>query len=239
MKNLFIKNILPAAAIAFLSIACEDPERGENKPLTAPALRFDSVGAVKTGSFTVYGNITSSGGLLVQGRGVLYSETSETPGFKDLIKAATGDGIGIMTAALNGLKPRTTYRFRLFARNWMDTTYSDVFTYFSAPTTPALSAAVIIDSTRRDSIVVESQLTSNGGETIFDRGFVISRVNNPAINTKPGEINFVAIDSDSSLNTFRAVVRNFVPQTRYFIRPYARNRGGIGYGTTVSILSKP
>jgi hypothetical protein len=239
MKTLFIKNIIPATAVALLIFSCEDPERGENKPLSAPLLRFDSVGAVKAGSFTVYGNITNSGGLLVQGRGVLFSETAETPGFKDQVKAAIGDGAGIMTAALTGLKPRTNYRFRLFARNWKDTAYSDVFTYFTAPVVPGLAPCAIIDTSRRDSIVVESALTANGGESVYDRGFIISRLNNPAINTKPGEVNFVSVNSDSSLTTFRTVIRNLAGQTRYYIRPYARNRGGIGYGTQIPILTKP
>jgi len=239
MKTFFIKNILPATALALLIFSCEDPERGKNGPLTAPSLRYDSVGAVKSGSFTVYGNITNSGGVLVQGRGVLFSETAETPGFSDQVKTATGDGAGLMTAALAGLKHRTTYRFRLFARNWVDTSYSDVFTYFSAPSLPALAPCIVLDSTRRDSIVVSTSLTANGGETLKDRGFVVSRLNNPAINTKPGEINFIAVDSDSTLNSFQTVIRNLAGQTRYYIRPYARNRGGIGYGNQVTFITKP
>ena len=234
-----INKIIPAAALAALLFSCEDPERGKNGPLSAPTLRFDSVASVKTGSVVVHGNITASGGLLVQGRGVLFSETAETPGFKDQVKTATGDGAGTMTASLTGLKPRTSYRFRLFARNWKDTSYSDVFSFFSAPALPTLSAGIIVDSTRWDSLVVGSSLTGNGGELLQDKGFVISRSNNPAINTKPGEINFVSAGSDSSLASFQSVARNLLKNTRYFIRPFARNRGGIGYGTQVSVLIKP
>lgn len=239
MKTKLIFSIFLAPALALLNFSCEDPDRGMNAPLSAPALRFDSVGAVRTGQFTVYGNITNSGGLLVQGRGVLFSETAEVPGFKDQVKIATGDGAGIMTAALTALKPRTTYRFRLFARNFKDTSYSAVFSWFSAPLLPALSACGVADSSRWDSLVVSSGLTGNGGETIFDRGFVISKVSNPPINTRPGEQNFISVDSDSSRTNFQATIRNLARNTRYFIRPYSRNRGGIGYGTQVTIRTAP
>lgn len=239
MNTNLLKQVLIWTGLGMSLFSCEDPERGKNGPLAAPTLRFDSVGAVRTGQFTVYGNIINSGGLFVQGRGVLFSETAETPGFKDQVKTATGDGAGIMSAALTGLKPRTTYRFRLFARNLIDTAYSDVFTWFSAPSLASLAAGSIADSSRWDSLVVASSLTGNGGETIIDRGFVVSKTSNSAINTRPGQINFISIDSDSSLTGFKGVVRNLARDTRYFIRPYARNRGGVGYGTQVSIRTAP
>lgn len=239
MKSTSIKQLFPVLGLSLLIFSCEDPERGKNGPISAPGLRFDSVGAVKAGSFTVFGNITSSGGLVVQGRGILFSESSEVPSFKDQVKIATGDGAGVMSGALPGLKPRTNYRFRLFARNWKDTSYSDVFTYFSAPSLPALSAGLVIDSTRWDSLVVESSLSGNGGETLLDRGFVVSKQSNPAINTRLGDYNFISVDSDSSLNSFRTAVKGLTTGVRYYIRPYARNRGGVGYGTQVSVLTKP
>jgi hypothetical protein len=239
MKTTLLKYFFPVAGLSLMLFSCEDPERGKNGPLSAPTLRFDSVGAVKAGQFTVYGNITNSGGLLVQGRGVLFSETAEVPGFKDQVKVATGDGAGIMTATLAGLKPRTTYRFRLFARNNADTSYSDVFSWFSAPALASLSAGTVADSTRWDSLVVASGLTANGGEQILDRGFVVSKVSNPFINTRQGEYNFISVDSDSSLNGYQATIRNLAKGTRYYIRPYARNRGGVGYGSQVSIRTAP
>jgi hypothetical protein len=157
----------------------------------------------------------------------------------DQVKIATGDGAGVFSAALAGLKPRTNYRFRLFARNMVDTNYSEVYSFFSAPNLPSLSAAVVVDSSRWDSLVVSSSLITNGSESIFDRGFVIAKTNNPFINTKAGEINFVSVDSDSSLNGFQNTIRNLQPSTKYFIRPYARNRGGVGYGVQVAIRTKP
>jgi hypothetical protein len=239
MKTNFINTIFPVIAIAALSFGCEDPERGKNGPIAAPSLRFDSVGLVKTGSSTIYGNIINSGGLLTQGKGVLFSDTATTPSFKHQVKIATGDGAGVFSAALAGLKPRTNYRFRLFARNMVDTNYSEVYSFFSAPNLPSLSAAVVVDSSRWDSLVVSSSLITNGSESIFDRGFVIAKTNNPFINTKAGEINFVSVDSDSSLNGFQNTIRNLQPSTKYFIRPYARNRGGVGYGVQVAIRTKP
>jgi hypothetical protein len=238
MKKSLIYFIFSGLAFASLLSSCEDKDREKNNPISAPSLRFDTVGAVKTGTFTVYGNITNSGNLFIQGKGILYSDTAAVPSFRHVVKTATSEGAGSFNGVATGLKPLTVYKFRLFARNYVDTTYSEVFEYKSAPLTAKVSAGVL-SSVDRTSVMVSSTLTDNSGETILDRGFVVGTAANPQINTRFGDYNFVSVSSDSTENTYTTTIQNLTPAKRYFIRPYVRNRGGIGYGAQIDVTTLP
>jgi len=215
-------------------ISCEDKNKTENNPLSGPSLKFDSTGSVRAGSVTLYGTITNSGGLLVAGKGVVYSDTTEIPTFKQLSKAATGEGTGVFNTPITGLKPRTNYKIRLFARNFKDTTYSEVISFISAPLVAKVSAATL-DSLGSDLVKVSSNLTDNSLETIFDKGFVYGTAASP--NIVSGQK--IVVDTDSTEKAFSGTIQNLTPNKQYFIRPFVRNRGGVGYGTQLIITTKP
>ncbi|HOY96447.1 MAG TPA: hypothetical protein PK509_11960 [Catalimonadaceae bacterium] len=233
MKKNFVYLCLAGSLLTAGFTACTDETRKDNKPLSGPTLRFDSVGGVKAGSSTLFGSITNSGGLLISGKGILYSDTTSNPTFKHVVKVATGEGTGLFSTAATPLKPRTTYYARLFARNYMDTTYSDVITFFSAPALAKVSAGVVSEF-GRDTLNVSSTLTDNSFETIYDRGFVYGEFTNPTlVNT------IVSVNSDSTENGFSTVIRNLGPGRRYYIRPFVRNRGGVGYGAQAIVVLQP
>lgn len=239
MKRTFIQTLSCLLLAGMAMTSCEDKDKETNNPLSAPQVRIDSAGGIRVGAATVYGSVFNSGNLLVQGKGILYSDTAAEPGFKHLVKAATGDGGGVFSVLLTGLKPRTTYRARFYARNYIDTSYSIVFTFFSAPTLGSVAAASALE-VGRDTVKVSSTLTGNGAETILDRGFIIGRASNPQINTKQGDYNFLSVDNDSTKGTsFVGIVRNLEPGKTYYLRPYVRNRGGIGYGPQAVVTTQP
>jgi hypothetical protein len=233
MKKTFVYLCFAGSVITASFTACTDETRKDNHPLSGPALRFDSVGGVKAGSSTLYGSITSSGGLLISGKGILYSDTTNNPTFRHVVKPATGEGTGVFSTAATPLKPRTTYYARVFAYNFMDTTYSDVITFFSAPALGKVAAGVVSEF-GRDTLNISSALTDNSSEIIYDRGFVYSGTTAPTIaNT------ILTVNSDSTENGFSAIIRNLTPGKKYFIRPYVRNRGGVGYGTQATVTMQP
>ena len=233
MKKNFVYLFIAGSLLTAGFTACTDDSRKENNPLSGPTLRFDSVGGIKAGSVTLFGSITNSGGLLVSGKGILYSDTTNNPTFKHVIKAATGEGTGVFSTAATPLKPRTTYYARMFARNFMDTTYSDVISFFSAPALGKVAAGVVSEF-GRDTLNISSALTDNSFEIIYDRGFVYGPATAPTIaNT------IVSVNSDSTENGYSAVIRNLAPGKKYFIRPYVRNRGGVGYGTQATVTMQP
>jgi hypothetical protein len=233
MKKNFVYLFFAGSILTAGFTACTDDSRKENNPLSGPSLRFDSVGGVKAGSTSIFGSITNSGGLLISGKGILYSDTTNNPTFKHLVKAATGEGTGVFSTAATPLKPRTTYYARMFARNYMDTTYSDVITFFSAPALGKVAAGVVSEF-GQDTLNISSALTDNSLETIYDRGFVFGATTAPTISNT-----IVSVNSDSTENGFSAVIRNLTPGKKYFIRPYVRNRGGVGYGSQAIVIMQP
>jgi hypothetical protein len=70
-------------------------------------------------------------------------------------------------------------------------------------------------------------ITADGGATVFERGIVYSSSNhNPAIGAEASTR--VMIDSDE--DTFAETVTGLAPNTTYYVRAYARNSVGLGYG---------
>ena len=237
--NAFILTSL-IGLVSLSLVSCEDKDREDNRPLSKPEIQLDSIGLVRTGSVLVYGNVTNSGNLYIQGKGIFFTDDpSRTLTFGSIAPRSAADGGGTFSIPLTGLKPRTTYRARFFARNYIDTAYSQEFTFFSAPTLGSVTAASALE-VGRDTVKVSSTLTGNGSETILDRGFIIGRSTNPQINTKKGDYNFLAVDSDSTRGTtFTGIVRNLEPGKTYYLRPYVRNRGGIGYGPQAVVTTQP
>jgi hypothetical protein len=233
MKRNIVQLFLIASTFSILLFSCEDDATTPSKPVSAPVLRYDSLGAVRSGSVTFFGAVTSGGNLSVGGRGVLYSDTVDVPTFAHTLKAATGEGIGAFSTVLTGLKPRTNYKARIFARNAMDTTYSDVIAFFSAPLAAKVSAGIMV-AVGRDTIEVKSSLTDTSSESIYDRGFVYGTASSPNILTGTK-----LVVGGSSLGDFSGILRNLLPDKQYYIRPFVRNRGGVGYGTQVIVRTLP
>jgi len=96
----------------------------ESEVTQAPNVITAEVSDVTGTSANCGGNVTSSGGLEVTGRGVCWS-TSPTPTIAD---AHTTDGVGTgeYTSALTGLSINTTYFVRAYATNSLGTGYGEV-----------------------------------------------------------------------------------------------------------------
>ena len=73
-------------------------------------------------------------------------------------------------------------------------------------------------------------VTSNGGSSITECGVCWSTETNPTV-----EDSYVV--SNSITNTFSCKITNLVPNTTYYVRAYAMNDKGVGYGNQISFIT--
>lgn len=229
-------------AIGFAGLtACEDKGKTENPAITPPVVVLDSIGGVFDRNAGLFGKVASSGSLAISARGAVFSETETAPTIRKSDGFRPGGvGAGSFRVNLTTLKNRTTYYMRVYAVNYLDTIYSNTITHFSAPKAPTLAAASSVQ-VDRESVVVKSTLTGNGSELLYDRGFLLSTKTNPtlATGTRLAFGSTPAEQTDSTRNEYQMTVTGLAPNTQYFLRPYARNRGGVGYGSQISVTTQP
>ena len=92
-------------------------------------------------------------------------------------------------------------------------------------TTPTVETSEVLNITS-SSAISGGKVTSDGGAFVFERGICFSNSNNPTISDN------VTIDGSGS-GTFESLLSGLNPNTKYYVRAYARNNYGTSYGSSV------
>lgn len=95
-----------------------------------------------------------------------------------------------------------------------------------------------IISTKEVTEITQSTAVS-GGEIIDDSGLRIS-VRGVCWNTNPNRdptVNDSKTDEGSGSDSFSSLITNLDPGTTYYVRAYAKNSIGVGYGSTISFTT--
>lgn len=165
-------------------------------------------------------------GSTVTERGVVYSLNPE-PTIEDT-KVASGSGAGVFTVELTGLADLTTYYLRSYSTNSQGTSYSQEVSFTTAqePGPPTVFTGTPENLTATTIDVVGSEVTLDGTQPVTERGVVFGTVAYPTI-----EDDKVAAVTNG-LGTFNSSVTGLVPETLYYLRAYATNSLGTGYGET-------
>jgi uncharacterized protein (TIGR02145 family) len=202
--------------------------RGEEQVL--PAVTTNAASAITSTSATCGGNITSDGGAAVTARGVCWS-TSANPTIALSTKTTDGIGTEAFTSSLIGLTANTTYYVRAYATNSAGTAYGNQVSFITSPTMPVLSTTTI-SSIVQTTATSGGNITSDGGATITARGVCWSTSTNPtiALSTK--------IENGTGTVTFTRSIIGLIPNTTYYVRSYATNSVGTGYGSVISFTTQ-
>ena len=95
---------------------------------------------------------------------------------------------------------------------------------------PALSTAVVTDYTQTTAMS-GGVITSDGGATITKRGVCWSTSETPTIDNSKTE-------DGTGVGDFTSSITGLNPNTTYFVRAYATNSVGTGYGNTLSFTTE-
>ena len=175
------------------------------------------------------GNVTSDGGATVTARGVCWS-TSQNPTISDS-HTTDASGTGSYVSNLSNLTPNTKYYVRAYATNSAGTGYGNEvsFTTLENVELPTLTTTNVTSITETTA-TCGGNVTSDGGATVTARGVCWSTLHNPTIN------NNHTTDGTGS-GSYTSNLSNLTPNTTYYVRAYATNSAGTGYGNEVSFTT--
>lgn len=193
--------------------------------ITKPTITTSQVSNITHNSANSGGNITSDGGGTITERGVCWAITSNPTIDKN--KSSDGTGAGSFTSTMSELYPSTVYYCRAYATNLAGTSYGNEYSF----TTNSSSNSPMVNTLSISEITITGatcsfDISSIGGLYITDYGVCWSTNFNPTINNNKKSLG----SGGGPGQTYYANITGLSPGTKYYVRAYARNSYGIGYG---------
>ncbi len=195
---------------------------------TVPTVTTAAVDEITPTSVTAGGEVTDDGGGVVTARGVCWS-TDAGPDINDT-KTVDGGGVGVFESAVAGLSPNTDYFLRAYATNEEGTSYGDEVTFTTAIAPPTVTTADVTEITMTGA-TCGGTVTADGGDAVTARGVCWSTEETP-------EIGDDHTTDGAGLGAFVSTVTGLDPNTVYYVRAYATNGGGTGYGAQRSFTTQ-
>jgi uncharacterized protein (TIGR02145 family) len=196
---------------------------------TLPVLATSTVSLVTDSSVTGGGEIYYDGGANVTARGICIGTSSNPTILNDTTN--NGAGIGSFVSYKKGLNPGTLYYVRAYATNSEGTSYGSQVTFTTEITKPRVTTTVLSAITD-SSAVSGGYVTSTGGATVTARGVCYGTSPNPAVGVNDTTRN------GTGAGAFVSTMKNLQPNTPYYVRAYATNSAGTGYGVQRSFTTQ-
>jgi|GEM_PF-571014 len=190
--------------------------------ITLPTVSTAAITNITTSSAVGGGNVTDEGLGSVTARGVCWS-TSPNPTTADNT-TNDGSGLGVFISSLTGLSENTTYYVRAYAANSAGTGYGGQLSFTTDTiSVPTVSTGTITNITT-SSAVGGGNVINAGLGTVTARGVCWSTSPNPTIADN-------TTNDGSGLGFFASSITGLSENTTYYVRAYATNSAGTGYGT--------
>jgi uncharacterized protein (TIGR02145 family) len=123
----------------------------------------------------------------------------------------------------------TTYYVRAYATNSVGTQYGNQVSFKTSPTVPVLSTGTI-SSVSLTSCNSGGNVSNDGGAAVTIRGVCWSTTPNPTTSDNKSTI-------DSGIGNFTSILNGLNNNTKYYVRAYAINSAGTGYGNELSFTT--
>jgi uncharacterized protein (TIGR02145 family) len=211
--------------------------------LGIPGLTTAAITSITQTSAVSGGIITSDGGQTVTSRGVCWN-TSPNPTttnnktsdeiFPPLPPGIGGTGTGSFISSLTNLQAGTKYYVRSYAVNSLGTAYGnelDFITSAEIPGVPTLTTSAITSSSPT-SASSGGNISKDGGSAVTERGICWSTTTNPTT------ANFKTSDGTGT-GIFTSNMTVLIGNTTYYVRAYATNSSGTGYGNELNFTTSP
>ena len=209
---------------------------GEGKQFTAlpiviPTVITLDITSIMNTTATSGGNITNAGNGSVTVRGVCWS-ISPNPTLSNN-HTSNGAGTGAFVSNLTNLTANTKYYVRAYSTNEAGTGYGNEVTFTTLPN-PILPTVTTTTVTNITQTTAKSggNVTSDGGSTITTRGVCWSTSSNPTT------VNSKTVDGTGT-GSFISNLTGLTANSQYYIRAYATNSVGTGYGNEQVITTLP
>lgn len=193
-----------------------------------PVLYTSNASSVTQTTAQIGGMVFSEGEATVIARGVCWS-TKKMPSVTDN-KTINGTGAGSFTSTLTGLTANTTYYVRAYATNSEGTGYGEVMSFETLPATIPELTTNTISNIVATTAQCGGTITSDGGTTITACGVCWDTVQTPTMADN------ITIEG-TGLGSFTSSLTGLTAYTIYYVRAYATNNVGTGYGNILSFTA--
>jgi len=226
MKKVSIYKLLAVLVTAILFFGACTKENADVR--LAPRLSTSQVLNVKSDSVTVVGFVVAAGGGFTE-EGVCYG-ISAAPTIANTKVPFTGPVTGATyTVKVGGLAYATLYYARAYATNATGTIYGEQVTFTTSPVVPTLTTTAITALTG-NSAITGGNVTVAGGAAVTARGVAYGLAHNPTISgSKTSDANGIGV--------FVSTLTGLKGHTAYYVRSYATNSAGTGYGPEVAFTT--
>lgn len=190
-------------------------------PAVLPTVTTTQLSNITASSAISGGYVTDDGGATITARGVCWS-TSENPTITDS-HTTDGNGIGTYSSSITGIAFATKYYVRAYATNIAGTSYGEQIDFTTNAVLPTVSTNNI-SSITGTSAIVSSEVLTDGGATITERGICWSISENPTVNENK-------VTGGSGSGAYQCSITGLANGTTYHVRAFAVNSIGTVYGT--------
>lgn len=193
-----------------------------------PTLSTSQTLNISSNSATVVGFVVAQGDGFTE-KGVCYN-TATAPTIANNKVVYTGDSkTATFNVVLSGLDYATAYYARAYATGAAGTIYGEEVTFTTSPVVPTLTTAAIADITGI-SATGGGNVTISGGSDVTARGICYG------LNQNPTTADSKTTDGDG-LGEFVSELTELKGNKTYYVRAYATNSVGTGYGLEVSFTT--
>lgn len=202
------------------------------EPDTKPQCKITKV-ELTDGTITMTGEIESSGFSNITAVGFYISKFDKVTNESVSIRAALDDEGFVATYEENKLDIATEYYFIPFAINGCGEGLGAPHKFVSSECTPIVdwqsyNSITSSSATAGTAVTMYAEISSDGGSEIIESGFCWDIEGQPTIESSKKYLT-------GASKYYNIEVTGLKAETKYFARPYVKNkRGGIGYGTIKS-----
>ena len=188
--------------------------------LDVPSMTTNYVNVTSATSAIISCSVSDDHGADVTVQGICWNTTGSPTTADNTITAELGSENYDIN--MSGLTPATTYYVCAYATNSEGTGYGNVLNFVTSNEVPYVSTAAI-SSINETNAICGGNVTSSNGSEVTARGVCWSTSQNPTLadaHTTDG----------SGIGSFTSSITGLSSGTTYYVRAYATNSTGTGYG---------
>ena len=229
LSDLQLGNIYYVRAYASntVGVAYGEEQLLDFKPILPVVVTNDVTGiSEETKSATFHATITNAGAPVYTERGFVYGKSPDptTGGATKLVVA--GSGTGTYYGDVHNLEVDCAYYVRAYVTYSSGTVYGDNKVFSEKKMYPPTVTTSAVTNINKTTATAGGNVTNDGGINVTERGVVFSTSQNPTVADSK-------VTSGSGTGAFTCNLTGLEEGKTYYVRAYAMNVVGIGYGEQV------
>jgi len=187
---------------------------------TVPILTTTAISSITKYTASSGATIVNNGSSSITSKGVCWS-TSINPTIANS-KTTDGSGNGAYSSSITSLSVNTTYYVRAYATSASGTGYGDQLSFTTLPPEVASFATTTSSAITGYSATISSNITSENGASVTERGVCYSTSINPTTSSSKQT-------NGTGSGAYDITLTGLLANTTYYVRSYAINSAGTAY----------